>query len=500
MKYAIAVLDIGMTNKKILVYDDEFKELESVQRSFAPLTVKGFPVHDIEGIVQWFLTTMKTLGAKYPIRVISVTTHGATFVCVGNDGKPSVPMILYTYEPGDEFHEEFYRLAGDPKDLQRDTATPALKALINPAKGIYFVQKQFPKEFAATRWILLYPQYYGYLLTGNVGAEPTYIGCHTYLWNPVKRQLSSVVDALGIRHMLAPEIRETWSVLGTLKPDIVEATGLSPETIVTMGIHDSNASLLPYLAKEEGDFVLNSTGTWCVVMHPAQDFSFDPEDIGKAVFFNQAATLKPVKTCNFLGGLEFETYSELIRKASGETGRHSFDRDLVRKILHEKRFFILPDIIPGSGQFTGSLPRVVEDGKVFPLEEIQSGKRVPRFFSQFDTAMTVLSLSLVVQSDTAFRRAGFKPGVNLYIEGGFRKDREYTTLVSSLYPESKVCLTDIAQATSFGAAMIGKMAMEGIPLKDLGSRVRITYTPVGKESFEELRSYMEAYHAMVFSS
>ncbi len=497
MKYAIAVLDIGMTNKKILIYDDEFKELESVQRGFAPLTVKGFPVHDLEGIAAWFLSSLKEMGKKYPIKVISVTTHGATFVCVGEDGKPSVPNVLYTVEPGEEFHKEFFRRVGDPLDIQLTTVTPNFNALINPAKGIYFAQKVFPEEFSRTRWILLYPQYYGFLLTGKIGAEPTYMGCHTYLWNPKKRELSEVADALGIRSMLAPEIRETWSVLGTLKPGIAEATGLPSDTVVTMGIHDSNASLLPYLAKEEKDFVLNSTGTWCVVMHPAPDFTLDPEDIGKVAFFNQAATLKPVKTCIFLGGLEFETYSELIRKASGAGGSHQFDIALARRIASEKRLFILPEIIPGSGQFSGSAPRVVEDGKVFSLADIQSGRTVPAFFRDFDTAMTVLSLSLVIQSDTAIRRSGFKPGTNLYIEGGFRKDREYTTLLSSLYPESQVCLTDIAQATSFGAAMIGKMAVEGIPLEDLGSRVSISYTPVAKEDFPEMASYMAAYHERI---
>ena len=145
------------------------------------------------------------------------------------------------------------------------------------------------------------------------------IWLHTYLWNHRKRELSEVTDALGIRSMLASDVRETWSVLGTLKPEIAAETGLPEDTIVTMGIHDSNASLLPYLAKETEDFTLNSTGTWCVVMHPAPNFDLDPEDIGEVAFFNQAATLEPVKTCIFLGGLEFETYSDLIRKSARST-------------------------------------------------------------------------------------------------------------------------------------------------------------------------------------
>ena len=56
-------------------------------------------------------------------------------------------------------------------------------------------------------------------------------------------------------------LRDSWDVLGKLKPELARRCGLSSEVIVTMGIHDSNASLLPHLAKRKGrDFILNSTG------------------------------------------------------------------------------------------------------------------------------------------------------------------------------------------------------------------------------------------------
>ena len=181
MVYAVAVLDIGMTNKKILIYDDKLNELESIQRIFPPPEIKGYPVHDMEGITEWFFQSLKELGKKYPVRVISVTTHGATFVCIGEDGRPSVPNVLYTVEPGEEFHREFFEKVGDPLKIQITTVTPNLNALINPAKGIFFAQKTFPEEFKNTKWILLYPQYFGYILTGNIGAEPTYMAPHISL-------------------------------------------------------------------------------------------------------------------------------------------------------------------------------------------------------------------------------------------------------------------------------------------------------------------------------
>ena len=83
--------------------------------------------------------------------------------------------------------------------------------------------------------------------------------------------------------------------------------GLDELVIVTAGIHDSNASLLPYIARgSDKDFILNSTGTWCVCMHPdvsenVKSF-YNPDDIGKTVFFNRSALDTPVKTAIFVGG------------------------------------------------------------------------------------------------------------------------------------------------------------------------------------------------------
>jgi sugar (pentulose or hexulose) kinase len=147
-------------------------------------------------------------------------------------------------------------------------------SLINVGKKLFFAKKHFPQGFARIDSILNYPQYFGYLFTGKKGAEPTYVGCHTYLFDFDKKEYSSVARKLGIVEKLPPVIARSWEVLGTVTPRVAAETGLPPDCVVTMGIHDSNSSLLPYLVKGHGNFVLNSTGTWCVAMHPAAEVPF----------------------------------------------------------------------------------------------------------------------------------------------------------------------------------------------------------------------------------
>ena len=86
MDTAIAVVDIGMTNKKVALYDRNLRMLDSVSRTFDPITLEGLDTHDLEGMEEWFLDSLAAFGRRFPIGAIAVTTHGATMVCVGRVG------------------------------------------------------------------------------------------------------------------------------------------------------------------------------------------------------------------------------------------------------------------------------------------------------------------------------------------------------------------------------------------------------------------------------
>ncbi|MDR0561324.1 MAG: carbohydrate kinase [Spirochaetaceae bacterium] len=494
MEYAIAVIDIGMTNKKVAVYDDALKQADARYRMFPPKLVDGLETHDLDALETWFIEELADLRKTYPIKAIAVTTHGAAFVCVGKDGHPVLPCVYYTHEPGDDFHNRFYARFGPPETLQAKTGTPYLKALINPAKGIFFVQERYPDLFRQTHRLLQYPQYWGFRFTGKTGAEGTYMGCHGYLWDHAENRLSSVAEDLGAAPLMPKTLNRSWDILGTISPEFARKTGLSPEVIVTMGIHDSNSSLLPHFAKKgETGFVLNSTGTWCVSMNPVKKYGFAPEELGKVVFFNISAFGTPVKTAIFLGGQEFEIWSKLLMDINRRGDIPSYNDDRYRSILRNRNIFLLPELTPGSGQFPQSRARVVEDSRDYPFEEIRSGASVPPCFRDYETGFAVLRLSLVMQSITSFERIGIAQGAEIFSEGGFRKDTAYNGLLSSALPENRVFLTDIAEATALGAAMTAKMALAGKGLADLSKDFEITYQEVAKTAIPELAPYRKAW-------
>ncbi|GAB1483930.1 hypothetical protein MASR2M78_27470 [Treponema sp.] len=62
MNYAIAVIDIGMTNKKVAIYDDDLVQVEAQYRVFPPVMLDGLETHDLEGMETWFVDQLKEAG------------------------------------------------------------------------------------------------------------------------------------------------------------------------------------------------------------------------------------------------------------------------------------------------------------------------------------------------------------------------------------------------------------------------------------------------------
>ena len=98
--YHIAVIDIGKTNKKILVYDQSLSIIEQRYQKFEEFQVDGVNHDDVRGLTGWILDTLASLASQFNIKVISVTTHGATFVVTDAHGEIAVPEVSYTTDPG----------------------------------------------------------------------------------------------------------------------------------------------------------------------------------------------------------------------------------------------------------------------------------------------------------------------------------------------------------------------------------------------------------------
>jgi sugar (pentulose or hexulose) kinase len=489
----VAVIDIGKTNKKVVILDSSLRQVAIASTSIpAKPGPDGILVEQVDAIWEWLKAQLGALYRQHPYQAISISTHGATWAGLGDDGL-AMPVIAYENDLGEAgqaaLDAEFYRRCGALEKLQEETGTCDLPLLINPGKMVLFAQQRLPQAWAKVRRIINYPQFWGWKLTGNAASEPTASFCHTFLHDIRSHRPSSAARALGCDRLLDAEFRRPWDRLGVLTPELQRALGL-PALPVTLGVHDSNGSLLPYLVKHRGrDFVLNSTGTWCVAMHPVPEVRYLPGELGTKTIFEVNVFGGSLKVSILMGGQEYALYHELAGGAHTDGDPARLDRALARV-----RDGVLPGAFPG--QFTGHKGGLLADGRTITLDAVKAGER-PAWFRDPVLAHDLLNVSLALQTEVALRRTGMAEDTTIFIEGGFRNNPAYCALLAALFPKATVACTNLEQASACGAALLGQAMVQGTDPSALADAIVIEEVPVARPALANLAAYRAAWRAAV---
>lgn len=414
----VAVIDIGKTNAKLaLVEAASLRELAVVTRPNAVLPGPPWPHFDLEGHWTFFLQHLARFHAAHGVDAISVTTHGAAGVLLDGAGNLAAPMLDYEHPGPDALARRYDAI----RPAFAETGSARLPMGLNLGAQLFWLLQTDPGLLARVAHMLTYPQYWGWRLTGELATDVTSLGCHTDLWNPWEGRFSSLVDRLGLAQRMAPA-RRPGEVLGLLRPDLARLTGLSGQTPVSVGIHDSNASLYPYVLGRAAPFAVVSTGTWVVSMAVGgAPVTLDP---ARDLLVNVNALGQPVPSARFMGGREYE----VLR--AGSDARPTPDE---RARVLRDGVLILPAVEPGSGPFAGREMRWTTP----PQTE---GER-----------MAALSFYLALMTSTCLSLIGARGPV--IVEGPFARNAEYLAMLATLCADG-VAVAGSATGTSAGAALL----------------------------------------------
>jgi len=293
-----AVLDVGKTRAKLVVFDEEGRPICQPARANASVRcVEGYPALDAVGIEAWLLNTLAALPERSQIRHIIATTHGAALAGIAND-RLALPIPDYEFDGFREF-DATYRAARDPFG---DTLSPDLPCGLNAARQLWWLQHRHADAFSRVQTWLPYAQYWAWRLSGVAASEASSLGCHTQLWQPQSGKFSELAKHQGWAERFAP-LRRAWEPLGPVRDAWRERLGLPADCTVYCGAHDSNACLANYLATSS-EMSLVSTGTWIVVMAPGADAA--QLDADADMLGNVSVLGETVPTARFMGGREFE--------------------------------------------------------------------------------------------------------------------------------------------------------------------------------------------------
>jgi rhamnulokinase len=120
-------------------------------------------------------------------------------------------------------------------------------------------------QLEAARTLLLLPDLLGYWLTGEVGAEATNASTTGLLDVRTGHWSAEVLRVVGIRPQLLPPLHQPGELIGPVRAEIAEETGLPQSVVVTaVGSHDT-ASAVVGVPADGQHFAYVSCGTWALV-------------------------------------------------------------------------------------------------------------------------------------------------------------------------------------------------------------------------------------------
>lgn len=430
----VAVIDIGKTNAKLaVVRRSDLSEIAVVTRPNTVLPGPPYPHFDVDGHWEFILDGLTRFHAEHGLGAITITTHGAAAALLSKDGSLAAPVLDYEYTGPDSCAKEYDAL----RPPFSETGSPRLSMGLNLGAQLFWQFLTDPALLDRVVYVVTYPQFWTHRLTGVVATDVTSLGCHTDLWNPYEGRFSALPKSLGIADKIAPP-RMPGDFLGTVTAEIARRTGLSADTPVLCGIHDSNASLLSHLVTRKPPFSVVSTGTWVIAMAVGgKSVTLDP---ARDTLVNVNAFGNAVPSARFMGGREHDL---LLPGPSVDA-----DEAEMREILTHRRM-LLPAIVPETGPFAGMTMRWIGDEP-----PVGSGQR---------SAAVGLYLALV----TAHCLDLIGHVGPVIVEGPFARNKPYLTMLEAV-TASSVIPTASTTGTSEGAALL--VAVHGSQEREIPAR------------------------------
>ena len=425
----IAIFDVGKTNKKVLLFDEQYKLVFEESKKFIEITDEdGFPCEDVVALTEWIkkLFDAVTKDERFDIKAVNFSAYGASFVYVDKEGKVIAPLYNYLkpYPPG--LQKKFYNDYGGESVIAKQTASPVLGNL-NSGMQLYRLKYEKPELFKNIAFAFHLPQYLSYILSNCPATDITSVGCHTNLWNFNEHTYHQWVIKENMQKCFAPLL--PCSAYTTFNYN-------SQNYISGFGLHDSSAALIPYLSSFNEPFILLSTGTWCISLNPFNHSMLTDYELHQDCLCYLSYEGKPIKASRLFAGYEHEQQvkklAEHFEKPENYYTSVLCDTEILNRLKYNK-----------------------------PGNDVKSDNRESNFqyrnlndFPTYEEAYHQLIIDIIVQQirSTNLVLTG-SPVKRIFVDGGFSKNPIYMYLLAEAFPQIEVYAASVAQASALGAAL-----------------------------------------------
>jgi L-fuculokinase len=428
----IAVFDIGKTNKKIFLFNEEYKIVwEDACQLEETRDEDHDPCENVALLSAWIKDSINQVLAMddFQIDALNCSSYGASFVHIDAQDKVLAPLYNYLKPYPAKLQKQFYERYGSEEELALATASPVLGSL-NSGMQLYRLKYERPALFHKIRFSLHLPQFLSSLLGGEKKSDITSIGCHTMLWDFNCNAYHEWVGKEGMLDKLAEIFPSDRPVAGNWN---------NHSFIAGIGLHDSSAALIPYLMSFEEPFILLSTGTWNISLNPFNQHPLSMEELQQDCLSYLEYKGKRVKASRLFAGNDHETQTKRL-------GEHfQVEEDYYKKITFDPQILQALESqikLPDSDAIKTVLPQ-----SVFAFRNLSSFENYAIAYHQLIRDIVLLqkqSIQLVMVNT---------PVKRIFVDGGFSKNPVFMHLLSMAFPHIEIYAASLAQASALGAAL-----------------------------------------------
>lgn len=430
----ILIFDIGKTNKKFFLFDEDLKVIVNQSRSFDEIPDDdGFLSEDLNALVNWIRTIVTRIVSNplYDVKTINFSTYGASLVHLDKNGEVIAPFYNYLKPFPEEHKHSFLKKYNAENQFSLTSASPFM-GFLNSGLQLYYLKKAKSKLFKNLYQSLHFPQYLSYLFTGKICSEYTSLGCHTGLWDFKNDTYAQWVKEEGFEKYLAP-IQASSKVF----PTSINGKSIN----IGIGVHDSSAALIPYIQKSAEPFVLISTGTWNICMNP-----FNNEPLKNVELQNDCLNFlgimgDSIKASRVFLGQEHADQVKLLSEYFNS------DKEHYKSIIYDDDFVSMNN----QGQLLFKYIHLNSDRIGFKEAESTDYSEFKNFSQAYHQLIHELTEIQIASLKLALGKTQIR---TVFIDGGFSGNDVFVGMLIKKLPEYDIQIGNFKNGSALGAAMV----------------------------------------------
>lgn len=336
----VLAIDFGASSGRAILgsFDGGKIELKEVHRfSNDPVTVGNTMYWDVLRLFHEIKQSILKAKQFGRIDSIAIDTWGVDFALIDKDGKLLENPVHYRDSRTYGMVEECERYIS-PERLYDITGIQTMN--INTLFQLLSLKKHRPDLLERADKMLMMPDLFVYFLTGKITAEMS-IASTTQLFDVKKKCWSDeIIEAIGLKRSLFPEIVDSGTVSGMLSSQICEELNVDSCQVISVCGHDTQLAQVAVPSTAD-KFAFLSCGTWSLL----------GTELLEPVVTEQSARMNLTNETGYMGRISFLKniiglwlVQESRRQWSREGKEYSFaDMEQMAAEAEQLKCFINPD-------------------------------------------------------------------------------------------------------------------------------------------------------------